>query len=262
MGDANTELSQHTVTENQSQSDQKQSVDLLRETKPAPDISINAADPPEPAGPQEKEKTPEKEAPMEKEAASPSPANIETVFEKLDTSSDKSDSTIESMEEKKAPQADYEVRDCHKTDKQASDIFSLKEVEKGSKNINSIWSISGAPSGRLNRRKDVPSSVFPVGCMGCKEQPVSEEPSPRRFLDAVEASNDYIGHLDDTPKKRCSSSKSRNPVTGAGCEEEATRTNSRKKDGNPVTGVGYEESPAAHSPSGRVPPGGYSKGLW
>lgn len=32
-------------------------------------------------------------------------------------------------------------------------------------------------------------------------------------------------------------------------------------DGNPVLGVGYEE-PVASSKIGRVPPGGYSSGLW
>ncbi|XP_069681028.1 microtubule-associated protein Jupiter isoform X2 [Periplaneta americana] len=73
-----------------------------------------------------------------------------------------------------------------------------------------------------------------------------------------------------TPKAR------RNPVTGDGvCSSDSIlRRSTKKRDGNPVTGEGYsavngekESSPAngtssAEARRNRVPPGGYSSGLW
>ncbi|XP_025262253.1 microtubule-associated protein Jupiter isoform X2 [Camponotus floridanus] len=92
-------------------------------------------------------------------------------------------------------------------------------------------------------------------------------------------------------KKRFRGLPTRNPVTGDGIEVTPVRCNPRKwRDGNPVTGTGYmpemqkngpamqngiassnssssgeksnETSPAAAKPRTRIPPGGYSSGLW
>ncbi|XP_070151262.1 microtubule-associated protein Jupiter isoform X2 [Polyergus mexicanus] len=92
-------------------------------------------------------------------------------------------------------------------------------------------------------------------------------------------------------KKRFRGLPTRNPVTGDGIEVTPVRCNPRKcRDGNPVTGTGYtsetqkngpamqngiassnssssgeksnDTSPAAAKPRTRIPPGGYSSGLW
>ncbi|XP_072756442.1 microtubule-associated protein Jupiter isoform X2 [Anoplolepis gracilipes] len=102
------------------------------------------------------------------------------------------------------------------------------------------------------------------------------------------SSNDIIAFR---RKKRFRGLPTRNPVTGDGIEVTPVRCNPRKfRDGNPVTGTGYmssemqkngpamqngiassnssssgekssDTSPAA-KPRTRIPPGGYSSGLW
>lgn len=237
MGDSNVAAKQE--VEQEAESTTKISLADLKESKPAPNISIKAI---EESG--EKEEDTEKIEPEKNEtnAQKPSgPAKIETVFEKLDMSSDKSDSTTDSTlvegeknkQKSEIPDSNLDAKDISpsvKQDKFASDIFSLKEVDANkSKTANTIWSISGAPSGRINRKKDLTSNVFPVGCMGCKEEPPSDRMSPRRFMDAKEAAMDCVGHIDSTPRKRPGSSKPRNPLTGAGIDQEAMKFNNRKK---------------------------------
>lgn len=269
MGDTNTGPVETTV-ENTGQP----SIDILRETKPEPDVSIKGASIKQASKPVDKEGDSQDSTPAQNPEE---PAKIETVFEKLDVSSDKSDSTtdsavMENTENSKTktqveiPPLDFEIKDTTQVlrpDKHASDIFSLKEDNSKQKSVNSIWSISGAPSGRINRKKDNASSIFPAGCMGCKDE--QEQQSPRRFLDATEAAQYQAGHIDSTPRKRPTSSKPRNPLTGVGVDDDVRKTSSRKKDGNPLLGLGYEEEKSAEitsSSAPRIPPGGHSKGLW
>lgn len=102
------------------------------------------------------------------------------------------------------------------------------------------------------------STVFPVGCMGCKEELSGE--------DIKNSTSECSKEEDETLKKRPSSTESRNPVTGVGMNsnDEIRKTNSgRPRDGNPVLGIGYgNDEDNSQSTNKRIPPGGYSKGLW
>lgn len=58
--------------------------------------------------------------------------------------------------------------------------------------------------------------------------------------------------------------QAKNPLkeTEVSSNEELKTKTSKKKDGNPVLGVGYKKDEGSKTPSHRIPPGGYSKGLW
>lgn len=178
-------------------------------------------------------------------------SNVETVFENMDMSSEKS---LPIQGDGKSagnvgmgkptvdiPPLEFELRDntpLLKSDKLASDIFSLKESD--TKPINSVCS-EGASSGRMIKNKDLASSIFPAGCMGCKENASDNMVSPRRFLDAKEASECRAGYIDSTPRKRPTSSKPRNPITGGGIDLEDPRKSCRRK-GNRKTTLVYSEN--------------------
>lgn len=178
------------------------SIEILRESKPSENISINS-----PTTKEDVEKSAPEPTPVEAK-----PSNIETVFEKIDIN-DKSDSNsdstagaegekeVVSKPEVDLPPLNFEMKEKPPA-RNKSDIFAQDDKIQTS---NTIFSVKGTPSGRINRRKEMSSTVFPVGCMGCKEDaPGDALASPRRFVDAKEAADDPIGHINDTPRKKVS----------------------------------------------------------
>lgn len=215
-----------TPVESTTQEAGRTSIECLHETKPAHNISINASI----------EEKPEQPEIPSKESTKQSSAKIETVFEKLDIGSDKSDSTTDStfaeVDKITKPPVAESIYSAKSRDTKKSGYSIDDDESKKCENIRDGNNVlpSGGSSGRLNKRKDLQSTVFPVGCMGCKEDPPSDQASPRRFLDAKEAKQDQSGHIDSTPKKRPSSAQpNRNILTGAGIEDEVRRTSSRRK---------------------------------
>lgn len=168
----------------------QQSKEILRESKPSENISIN--------NPLKIEiEKPEIVIPQKR-------TNTETVFENLIEIKSKSDSSSESAV------IDMEKHsDAKKVDRNKSDIFSLDDKIKSS---NTIFSVNGTPSGRINRRREEHSEVFPVGCMGCKEQ--IEPPT--------QADNSKItANVKETKSRPISgkfSNRNRNPLTGTGVD--------------------------------------------
>lgn len=190
------------------QSNNKDSIDCLHESKPAPNISINATI-------YEKNEDESMMTASSLITSTTSPARIETVYEKLSAVSEQSEpsNSILNEDQEKSVNKDSSITEIN--NKQINDT-------------NDSWRGSGS-YGKLNKQRDLASSIFPVGCMGCKEQ---EQTSPRRFIDAKEAAQDFTGHIDMTPRKRPSSAKpqnSRNPLTGDGIEDDVKKTNNRKK---------------------------------
>ncbi|GJQ69196.1 hypothetical protein Trydic_g6347 [Trypoxylus dichotomus] len=156
--------------------------------------------------------------------------------------------------------------------KLTNDVFYLEVIDHDKKESEpgTPTESSATPTPtprRVNKLRDHNSTIFPVGCMGCREDPPSDHiASPRRFLDPFEA-KDHIGHIDNTPKKRPVSAKpnniSRNPLTGVGVDDDEVKKpfGRRRADGNPLLGEGYETKSVTPSCT-RIPPGGYSQGLW
>lgn len=92
------------------------------------------------------------------------------------------------------------------------------------------FTLKGTPSGRINRRKDMSSSVFPVGCMGCKEEVSGDEIGTARKASDTKTT-DSKEELNETARK--SSSENRNPVTGVGVSsnDEIHKTGSGRRKG-------------------------------
>ncbi|XP_018333558.1 uncharacterized protein LOC108742747 [Agrilus planipennis] len=91
-------------------------------------------------------------------------------------------------------------------DRNASDIFNMKEAEEGNEDWTRIYSVGGAPSGRRNRLRTSSSNVFPSGVLGNPETKVDETDKE----DGDPKSNDKdesLLHL---------SNMKRNPLTGDG----------------------------------------------
>ncbi|XP_069681034.1 microtubule-associated protein Jupiter isoform X7 [Periplaneta americana] len=104
------------------------------------------------------------------------------------------------------------------------------------------------------------------------------EQSPRRARNTHHLQSSVFGAngASEAPSTPRTKPARRNPVTGDGvCSSDSIlRRSTKKRDGNPVTGEGYsavngekESSPAngtssAEARRNRVPPGGYSSGLW
>ncbi|KAK9701809.1 THAP domain [Popillia japonica] len=143
----------------------------------------------------------------------------------------------------------------------SNEVFYLEVIDKPKSNLLDE-TLENCPTPtptprRVNKLRDHNSTIFPVGCMGCREDPPSDHiTSPRRFLDQVEA-KDHIGHIDNTPRKRPSSAKpnnSRNPLTGVGVTDDLKKPIGRRRvDGNPLLGEGYETKDATPSCT-RIPP--------
>lgn len=171
------------------------SKEILRECKPSENISINP--PPE----TKKEK-------LEVIIPESLSANTETVFEKLDIK-EKSSSDSAAINKGRPP------------DRNKSDIFSLDDKIPSA---NTIFSVNGTPSGRINRRRDEHSEVFPVGCMGCKEQ-ISVDP-----LMGI-----TVKESQSRPVSGKFSNRHRNPLTGAGVDstDEVKRALTGRRKGLP-----------------------------
>lgn len=205
-----------TSTVSATQSKNKESIECLHEAKPGQNISINATI-------QEKDEPKDSSESLTSTKSNKGPQKIETVFEKLSVVSEQSEPSTNSL----VP-PELQTKKSDKKDKKPSATEINNPMDR--KNSNDSWRISGS-SGKLNKQRDLASSIFPAGCMGCKDNS-QESMSPRRFLDAKEASQDFAGHIDATPRKRPSSAKpqnSRNPLTGDGIEDDVRRCSSRKK---------------------------------
>lgn len=208
----------------------QQSKEILRECKPSENISINSS-------PTIIEKEKQKPDPI---IVTKNPDNTETVFEKLeinDKSNSSSDSAVieeiidstKTVEDKK-PQPPTEatssdVKAGRTTDRNKSDIFSLDDKIK---TADTIFSVNGTPSGRINRRRDEHSEVFPVGCMGCKESKDDSSVNQQQISLTTKANNES----DSPPVSGRLSNTHRNPLTGAGVdstdEMKKTATGRRK----------------------------------
>lgn len=207
-------------------SNNKSSIECLHESKPAPNISINATI-------YENSEESAMSIPSTKESIQSSPAKIETVFEKLSMvteTTEPSDVAIVS----KSSEIPATKSKSKKDNSKMSNIDEVINVKEADESGTHIWR-NNSSTGKMNKQRDFASNVFPVGCMGCKDEAPYDQTSPRRFLDAKEASQDYTGHIDSTPRKRPSSAKpqnNRNPLTGAGIEEDTRKTSNRKKGNN------------------------------
>ncbi|XP_018332385.1 uncharacterized protein LOC108741908 [Agrilus planipennis] len=249
----------------------KASVNILRQTHPAADLSLNVKRADEntdltqehssatlPASPLPH--TDEKQSP---ELKRDDESKVETYFQKIDL-----DATSTSVTNTLSRKADTPMQSFTKTEaaEQNQQMLTVprykSEIITNKDELNGKTSATGSPN--FNKMKHLSSNVFPVGCMGCKEDVHSS--SSRRFLNANEATIDHVGHMENTPRKRPTSRTRdtiRNPVTGAGVENYSDKQkvpSGKRKDGNPLLGTGYED-PVRRSET-RVPPGGFSQGIW
>ncbi|XP_045467103.1 microtubule-associated protein Jupiter-like [Harmonia axyridis] len=155
-----------------------------------------------------------------------------------------------------------------------SDILpSLREVPREEDPSLMIFSSKGLPTKKYFRRREINSTVLPFG--------FDEKETPRtpRLKVEAELTPKISQTVPNTPRKLEEATKkapfndknpnipnpsvSRNVLTGRGVnsKDEFKSKSARRKDGNPVLGVGYDE-PVVVSNVGRVPPGGFSSGLW
>lgn len=190
----------------------QQSKEILRESKPSEDISINS--------------NPKVIVEEKPEIVTPKgPKNTLTVFEKLDIhdqSNSSSDSAVTDEAEKDAkspdskPQSSASASEIKErpSDRNKSDIFSLDDKIKAA---DTIFSINGTPSGKINRRREEYSEVFPVGCMGCKD---SKEEHPSNTSQKSASSKTLISSSRESQSRPVSGrfSRHRNPLTGAGVD--------------------------------------------
>ncbi|CAH1374562.1 hypothetical protein MTP99_015889 [Tenebrio molitor] len=126
---------------------------------------------------------------------------------------------------------------------------AIKQKEKASlKNRSDIFS--------LNENKNLPSTIFSVGGAPSKTIHMTTNTNSSK----TSSSNDTIGLAGSKQNQF------RNPVTGIGVSsnDEFKNKPSKRKDGNPLLGVGYKDDEEFFNAptSQRIPPGGYSKGLW
>lgn len=210
----------------------QQSKEILRESKPSEDISINS-----------KTKNLIIEEKKPEIITSKGPANTETVFQKLDIN-DKSNSSsdsavtdeaendkIKTPENKVPADSATDIKE-HPSDRNRSDIFSLDDKIKAE---DTIFSINGTPSGKINRRREEHSEVFPVGCMGCKE---GKDDNPVNVPQmAPVGSKTLISSVKESLSRPVSGrfSRHRNPLTGAGVDstdEMKKKENNGRRRGN------------------------------
>lgn len=219
---------------NSNSGNNKDSIECLHESKPAPNISINATI---------YEKNDEEDSNINTTSSTVksktsnsnntgNTAKIETVYEKLSAVSEQSEPSYSLLKTDEKKVEDNKVDDKKKGPNSVTEINNEQQKEKknAENDHNDMWRLSDS-YGKLNKQRDLSSSVFPAGCMGCKDN-TQEQSSPRRFLDAKEAAEDFTGHIDSTPRKRPSSARpqnNRNPLTGDGCEDSVKKFNNRKK---------------------------------
>lgn len=191
----------------------KESIDRLHESKPAPNLSVNAT-------------IYEK---IEDEPSSQTFSSIPSIFKSQESSKIetvfKKPSNVNEQESKESSL----LTETNNKDKK-SKLSEMSNLKDSSEQNNDAWKDSGS-HGRLNKQRDLASSIFPAGCMGCKDN-LPEGNTPRRFIDAKEAIQDHAGHIDAVPRKRPSSAKlqsGRNPLTGVGIEDDCRKVNNRKK---------------------------------
>lgn len=113
-----------------------------------------------------------------------------------------------------------------------SDIFFLKRAEE--EDGRQIFSVGGAPSIRLNRRKKEVTSVFPTGCMGTTKEKEEEARHP------LPASSPSLEEEDDYRAEACSSRTVTETEDDAQAEVTSTTVEGYEWKRNPLTGVGVE----------------------
>ncbi|XP_044258994.1 microtubule-associated protein Jupiter-like [Tribolium madens] len=124
----------------------------------------------------------------------------------------------------------------------------IKQKEKCSlRNKSDIFS--------LNENKNAPSTIFSVGG------------APSKTIHNTSVNSSKNSSSNETISSGASrQSQLRNPLTGMGVSsnDEFRTKPSKRKDGNPLLGVGYKDDDQVLNapPSQRIPPGGWSKGLW
>lgn len=116
-----------------------------------------------------------------------------------------------------------------------SDIFFLENPEE--QDGRQIFSVGGAPSIRLNRRKKAATNVFPTGCMGTtkEEENIAAEP-----IAASSRGEEVERGVDSCSSRTAMEEESQMEVT-------STTTEGYEWTRNPLTGVGVEvENPRKH----------------
>ncbi|KAL3278460.1 hypothetical protein HHI36_013781 [Cryptolaemus montrouzieri] len=160
-----------------------------------------------------------------------------------------------------------------------SDILpSLKEIPREEDPSMMIFSHKGLPTKKYFRRREVDSTILPFGFNDKNDSPTKDSPSPRikNKVELTPKISEVVPNALNVPERKektvpfdggnpnvSNPSISRNVLTGRGIssQDEFKYRSTRRKDGNPVLGLGYEEPIAANN-TGRVPPGGFSSGLW
>lgn len=210
----------------------QQSKEILRESKPSEDISINS-------NPKNLIVEKHEIITTKPEVIIPKgPANTETVFEKLDIN-DKSNSSsdsavtdeVDNYNKSKTPEnivSDVKERSSARN---KSDIFSL---DNKITTADTIFSVNGTPSGKINRRREEYSEVFPAGCMGCKES--SKDDSVIKIPQTPLGSKAIVSNVKESKSRPVSGrfGRQRNPVTGTGVDstDEIKKNSSGRRRGN------------------------------
>ncbi|KAK9887617.1 hypothetical protein WA026_023576 [Henosepilachna vigintioctopunctata] len=156
-----------------------------------------------------------------------------------------------------------------------SDILpSLKQVPRNEDASMMIFSHKGLPVKSYFKRRDPNAPFLPIEIderdippkHGRKNR-VELTPKISQIVPKTEAERKTpVNPLSDrNPNVPTNSNAgiSRNVLTGRGVNsiDEFKTKSARRKDGNPLLGIGYDE-PVIPNNTGRVPPGGFSNGLW
>ncbi|XP_044756869.1 uncharacterized protein LOC123315287 [Coccinella septempunctata] len=170
------------------------------------------------------------------------------------------------------------VKDRHLNRNQSDILPSLREIPREEDPSLMIFSSKGLPTKKYFRRKEVNSTILPFG-FNEKEAPPTAPSTPRIKVEAEltpkinQMVPKSVRKMEEEAAKRApfgdknpnvpNPSVSRNVLTGCGVssKDEFRSRSARRKDGNPVLGLGYDEPVVANN-TGRVPPGGFSSGLW
>ncbi|XP_031332444.1 uncharacterized protein LOC116162850 isoform X2 [Photinus pyralis] len=170
------------------------------------------------------------------------PELIETVFEKLTTDS-VTDSSIDT------PPLHFEIKEPQSVPLSKNDLIDNNlNAHRSASNLNS-GPLSQMP--KLFRRRTNASNVFPVGCMGCKDE--SNAPN----------SNDVPKQEAGSFTSQTSKEVERNSLTGTETHQATRRRLIKRKDGNPLLGIGYDDFDTVGSNTVcKVPPGGRSHNIW
>ncbi|KAJ3666281.1 hypothetical protein Zmor_001734 [Zophobas morio] len=229
MGDIEAQVSENISEPNTACNIPKSSIDVLKESKPSENIAISE--------PQDK---------LHDSSTTDTAVAPSTINETMQTA------ILKTACESESEKINNNLVDELKNNKTATDDLksttdSCKQNEKVSlKNRSDIFS--------LNENKNLAPTIFSVGGAPSKTIHSSFNSYSNRT-----SSNDTIGSISKQTQFR-------NPLTGIGVSsnDEFKNKPTKRRDGNPLLGVGYKDDNEffGTTTTQRIPPGGYSKGLW